>query len=414
MLNNQIRVVELFAGVGGFRLGLENSSAAFRTIWANQWEPGKKIQHAFNCYIERFGSSENHVNEDITIARHDIPGHDLLVGGFPCQDYSVAATGAKGIEGKKGVLWWQINDILTSRRPPFVLLENVDRLLKSPSNQRGRDFGVMLRCFHDLGYSVEWRVINAADYGEAQRRRRVFIFAYHKSTSYYKKLENATEALDGFSTWLHEEGFFAKTFPVQCEQSSSLLKITDADIGKSKYADLVDVSDHFSGMLYNSGVMLKGEVYSRETVPQYQSPKTLEMIRLKSEVDSKYFLDDNLEKWNFLKGAKKIPRIKPNGEEYFYSEGGMSFPDKLDMPGRTLLTSESSINRSTHVIEDFFTSKLRILTPIECERLNGFPDNWTDTGMPEKSRYFVMGNALVVPLVTKMGNQLQKIFSESF
>lgn len=169
-------VCELFAGVGGFRLGLERASREWTTVWANQWEPNKKVQHAFNCYCSHFGNGENHVNEDISsIEKANIPNHNLLVGGFPCQDYSVARTGAQGINGVKGVLWWQIREILEIKDPKFVLLENVDRLLKSPSSQRGRDFGVMLACLNELGYTVEWRVINAAEYGFAQRRRRIFI-----------------------------------------------------------------------------------------------------------------------------------------------------------------------------------------------------------------------------------------------
>lgn len=87
----------------------------------------------------------------------------------------------------------------------------------------------------------------------------------------------------------------------------------------------------------------------------------------------------------------------------------MCFPDNLNLPSRTILTSESSINRSTHVIKDYVTEKLRLLTPVECERLNGFPDNWTNTGMPEKFRYFVMGNALVVPIITKIGERILEI-----
>lgn len=170
-------VCELFAGVGGFRIGLEKADNNWDTVWANQWEPGKKTQHAFDCYVTHFGKKDNYINEDIaSIDKATIPDHNLLVGGFPCQDYSVARTGAKGMEGKKGVLWWQIRDILETKQPKFVLLENVDRLLKSPANQRGRDFGVILACFNDLGYTVEWRVINAAEYGFAQRRRRTFYF----------------------------------------------------------------------------------------------------------------------------------------------------------------------------------------------------------------------------------------------
>ena len=141
-------VCELFAGVGGFRLGLEKSDSSWNTVWANQWEPGKKSQHAFECYTNHFGKKDNYINEDIaSIDKATIPNHNLLVGGFPCQDYSVARTGAKGMEGKKGVLWWQIRDILEVKQPKFILLENVDRLLKSPSTQRGRDFRSYISLF---------------------------------------------------------------------------------------------------------------------------------------------------------------------------------------------------------------------------------------------------------------------------
>lgn len=184
-------VCELFAGVGGFRIGLEESDPNWNTVWANQWEPGRKSQYAYDCYVSHFGKNKNYINEDIaSIDKEDIPDHNLLVGGFPCQDYSVARTGAKGMEGKKGVLWWQIRDVLETKSPKFVLLENVDRLLKSPASQRGRDFGVILACFNDLGYTVEWRVINAADYGFAQRRRRTFIFACKNDTKYYESIKN--------------------------------------------------------------------------------------------------------------------------------------------------------------------------------------------------------------------------------
>ena len=176
----------------GFRVGLENSNPEWNTVWANQWEPGKKSQHAYDCYVSHYGKKEIHVNEDISrVDKKTIPNHNLLVGGFPCQDYSVAHTGAKGIEGKKGVLWWQIKEILEVKKPKFVLLENVDRLIKSPSSQRGRDFGIILACFNDLGYSVEWRIINAAEYGFAQRRRRIFIYASKNNTKYYERIQNS-------------------------------------------------------------------------------------------------------------------------------------------------------------------------------------------------------------------------------
>ena len=200
-------VCELFAGVGGFRVGLEEADPNWKTVWANQWEPSRKSQYAFECYVSHFGKNKNYINEDIaSINKNDIPDHNLLVGGFPCQDYSVARSGAKGMEGKKGVLWWQIRDVLETKSPKFVLLENVDRLLKSPASQRGRDFGVILACFNDLGYTVEWRVINAADYGFAQRRRRTFIFACKNDTNYYKTIKD--EKLEDI---IHKNRFFHRT-----------------------------------------------------------------------------------------------------------------------------------------------------------------------------------------------------------
>lgn len=407
--NRDIRVVELFAGVGGFRVGLERSSERYKTIWANQWEPGKVAQHAFDCYTTHFGANPNYVNNDITTAKSQIPEHDLLVGGFPCQDYSVARTGAKGIEGKKGVLWWQIRDILLEHQPPYMVLENVDRLIKSPATQRGRDFGIILRCLYDLGYAVEWRVINAADFGNAQRRRRTFIFACHKTTAIYRRLAERTCILGeaGLFEWLQEDGFYAPAFPVQAVRCP--IKRTSTWIDAIQYPELTDVSDSFEATFYSSGVMMNGQIFSEELKPVMIEPTSIRAIRQSELVDKHFFLNGSLEKWEYLKGAKKIPRIRPNGEPYIFSEGGMCFPDDLDKPARTMLTSESSVNRSSHVIEDAVTGKVRLLTPIECERLNGFEDDWTNTGMPEKFRYFTMGNALVVPVITKIGNRLLEI-----
>jgi DNA (cytosine-5)-methyltransferase 1 len=392
-----IKVVELFAGVGGFRVGLERSSDEFIFVWANQWEPGKKTQHAFDCYVKNFGDSNNHVNEDITKVKNQIPDHDLLVGGFPCQDYSVAATGAKGIQGKKGVLWWEIRDIVENKRPKMLLLENVDRLVKSPTNQRGRDFGIMLRSLSDLGYTVEWRIINAADYGNAQRRRRIFIFASRNDNAFNENLYDQ-ESVDV----ILKGGLLGRTFP--CTQSDKKTNIVKGDL--SEYKDLVDMTERLEIRFLNSGIMRNNEYVSIEVEPKYETPIPLRDILHKDPVDKRYFLSKDIDKWLYLKNAKKIPRVKPNGEEYFYSEGPISFPEKLDLPSRTMLTSESSLNRSTHVVEDQVTGELRLLTEIECERLNGFDDNWTNTGMPSKFRYFVMGNALVVNLIKRIGVEI--------
>lgn len=410
-----INVCELFAGVGGFRLGLQKSSADFTFVWANQWEPGKTKQYAFDCYVNHFGE-KNHINSDISkINKNCIPNHDLLVGGFPCQDYSVARTGAEGMEGKKGVLWWEIRDILEAKRPRFALLENVDRLLKSPSNQRGRDFGVMLACFNELGYSVEWRVINAAEYGFSQRRRRIFIFAFKNDTKYAAKLDR-----NNLQQWIHETGFFNEEFPIYGLKTSNEGKLisefedkkVDLKQVEMEYKDIVDVSDNFKLEFENAGIMTDGIIYTEKTIPKYEGPFKLLKDMLETGVEDKYYLDgdeEKLAKWKYLKGAKKIERTSKTGHSYIFSEGPLAFPDPIDKPARTMLTSESSINRSTHVVRDPETNRLRLLTPVEAERLNGFDDNWTNTGMTEKFRYFCMGNALVVNLVEKMGKTIKNI-----
>ena len=414
-------VVELFAGVGGFRCGFnevtfdgnevtENPNWDF--VWANQWEPSTKTQAAFDCYCERFGESDNHVCKDINeITTNEIdiiPEHSLLVGGFPCQDYSVARSlsNEKGIEGKKGVLWWDIAKVLEARTPPFVLLENVDRLLKSPSTQRGRDFGVMLRSFLDNGYAVEWRVINAAEYGFPQRRRRVFIFAYHESTNYFKKMVNIPA-----KQLIYNEGIFASTFPIND------VELGDDESDISKYEDIVYISEEFKFPFLNAGCMINGHIHTYKVEPNYSGEyKTLGDI-LENNVDEKYIISpEKLEKWKYLKGSKRIERKKPNGETYCYSEGAIAFPDKLDVPARTMLTSESTTNRSSHIIGvDEENDIYRTLTPVETERIQMFPDNWTNVeskAMTERRRYFMMGNALVVGIVQKLGKHLEKIVEQ--
>lgn len=379
----KMTVAELFAGVGGFRLGLERSG--WKTLFANQWEPGKKNQWAFDCYNKHFPDSIN-INEDIaTVPASEIPDHTLLVGGFPCQDYSVAQTlsNSKGIEGKKGVLWWEINRIAEAKKPKYILLENVDRLLKSPAKQRGRDFAIILSCLNSLGYTVEWRVINAADYGLQQRRRRTFIFARKN------KMKATPENV------IKKYGMFAQGFP--CVPAGQIKTVEIP-------TDLLKITDSFSFLFGNAGVCQNFICTTMDVMPVYNGPcRTLGSI-IQQGVDEKYYISDEaLPKWEYMKGAKQEKRVTRDGFEYNYSEGPIAYPDYLDRPARTMLTSEGSVNRSSHIIRDPETGRMRILTPVECERIDGFPDNWTDTGMPERFRYFCMGNALVVQLIEIMG-----------
>ncbi len=399
----QKTICELFAGVGGFRVGFDKLQTGWTTVWFSQWEPGAKKQWAHDCYVRHFGDckdlrGEFHTGEDISVMEKAmIPDHTILVGGFPCQDYSVAHTlaSSKGIEGKKGVLWWQIRDTLIEKKTPFCMLENVDRLLKSPAKQRGRDFGVMLACLAELGYSAEWRVVNAAQYGAAQRRRRIFIFAYRNDTCYGERMETFdAECI------LKKNGFMVQAFPIM-----ALNQISQTALD----ADVIKVSDSFSFSFENAGYMHNGTIYTAKVAEYEERAVTLGEI-LQRNVDEKFYIaDEKKPKWIYLKGAKKIARTSADGHEYIFSEGPIAFPDSWDKPGRTMLTSEATLNRSSHVVIDPGTGKYRLITPVEAERLQGFEDNWTNTGMPDRMRYFCMGNALVVPMVTRMARVLDKI-----
>lgn len=398
-----LRVVELFAGVGGLRLALEGEhgeNKAFRTVWNSQWEPGEKGQWASRCYVSHFGI-EGHSNEDIaSVDAKKIPNHDLLVGGFPCQDYSVATTKAAGIHGKKGVLWWEIDRIVKAKKPKYILLENVDRLLRSPTAQRGRDFGIVLKCLNDAGYAVEWRAINAADYGFPQKRRRVFIFAAKKTTPWGRFMVKH----GGSPEYLQASGFFARAFPVRQEP---VIEVDPRGPDILLPKDLQRLSDSFEFHFLHSGLSASGKVWTYKPHPQGAPLATLRSI-LERDVAEEYFVpESDLPRWKYLKGAKAEKRQAENGHRYHYSEGAIPFPDHLDQPARTILTHEGarSPSRFNHIILDPQVDRFRRLTPEEAEKLNGFPPGWT-RGMPERRRYFCMGNALVVGLVRRMGEAL--------
>lgn len=414
MVNHKIKVVELFAGVGGFRIGLEGASDAYETIWNNQWEPSTRHQDASLVYRARFGS-KGHSNKDInTVATTDIPDHDLLVGGFPCQDYSVAASLSRsgGIKGKKGVLWWQIYRILNekgNKRPQYIFFENVDRLLNSPATQRGRDFAIILASLADLGYVVEWRIINAADYGMPQRRRRTYIVGYEKDSVVAKKIEQMED-------WVEFDGVMAQAFPFRVKEET----VSTFDINGT----IQEISANFNkdkndSPFGNAGIMNDRHVFSVDTIPVYDGTKQTLGDNLVDEdfVPEEFFISkEDLPKWLYEKGAKKINRVSKEGFEYVFSEGEMAFPDYLDRPSRTMITGEggNAPSRFKHVVQTP-SGRYRRLIPIELERLNMFPDN--HTYHPEVSngrRAFLMGNALVCGIVQNIGRSLYRfIYDEA-
>tara|TARA_B100001758_G_scaffold247541_1_gene265830 strand:- start:1793 stop:3319 length:1527 start_codon:yes stop_codon:yes gene_type:complete len=486
----KIRVAELFAGVGGFRLGLDGAPSkewetdllkvedtGFRVIWSNQWEPGEKAQWASKIYGKRFGS-EGHSNEDIHKVRKEVSEHDLLVGGFPCQDYSVARTisGELGIKGEKGKLWTPIKQIIRDSpvRPKVVFLENVPRLLNSPSNHRGLNFAVILRDLLEMGYDVEWRVIQASDYGMPQQRSRVFIMAYRRpnKTNYYRngkgtfgpprrnrgpmvKWLTGSTIQGGDSNW--DIGPFAEAFPVEGvlnAKKSNLPSVEDFDWSKK--------SSPFKKVGYawkDNQKVAKKWMWTFNAIPIYDGEHQTLGDVLVDEHDPDYEITDKekIRMYTYIKGEQKEWRIRKEDADkareiegdlwglyqkctrgyrtdwwaesrgdlrylegleqgliYDYTAGAMAYPDPLDKASRTVVTAEigKSVSRMRHVIE-YEKGKFRGLMPEELEQLNMFPKGWTEyEGISDSKRGFLMGNALVVGIVERLAVPLAKLIRD--
>lgn len=400
-------VAELFAGVGGFRVGL--ARAGWKTVYSNQWEPATKVQHASDVYVSNFGP-EGHSNQDIATIEAIPAKFDLLVGGFPCQDYSVAksAKTPSGLEGKKGVLWWEILRLVTKHKPKNIFLENVDRLLKSPTVQRGRDFAVMLTTLGNAGYVVEWRVVNAADYGFPQRRIRVFIVATRKTR--VNKHVNPEQIV-------FLEGVLARGIPIKSNDSGLLELSVDSNPEKvSQEFGLGSRDTPFA----SGGYFADGHAWTSKVISDSRRKQASlgDVLVRDADVPDEFWVNpDRLSEWEFLKGAKALDRVdKKTGYSYKYSEGSMAFPDRLDRPSRTILTGEGgpSPSRFKHIIK---TAKgYRRLLPLELERLSGFPDGWTlhsrQGMMSDNKRAFFIGNALVVGLVEAVGRAIANNHTE--
>lgn len=501
MGEDSLHVGEMFAGVGGFRLGLEGSPSkdweteflkfeetGFKVVWSNQWEPGSSKQWASTIYTERFGE-EGHDGDDLhnftksVEATHQIPQLDLLVGGFPCQDYSVARTvsGELGIQGEKGKLWTPIWQIIrrshakgTQYRPKMVLLENVPRLLNSPADARGLNFAVIIKRLLSMAYEVEWRVIHADDYGFPQQRSRVFILAYR--TSGFGGTDARTKAngpghfglrgrktLGKMEKWVFgdysginredwEVGPFAQAFPAKFEDFKEM-ELPDIDYWSKKKSPFGS-----AGYAWTKGSPTYAKmIRSWKAIPIKEEPRTIRDIMVQkgeADYDESYEVDKaDLKKWKYEKGEKREFRIRKSDLEkypklaelytkckkskdqkvwnkhrtdfekilgadgsYNYDEGAIAFPDSIDKPSRTVVTAEigKSASRMRHLIKHD-DGTYRTLFPIETERLNMFPDNWTKMNdekgkeIPDSKRGFMMGNALVVGIIQRLSGPLRKL-----
>ena len=245
-----------------------------------------------------------------------------------------------------------------------------------------------------------------------QKRRRTYIVAYLNTSKIGKKYTTPED-------WIYEHGVFAKSFPIARPDIEN--NIIGVILSPETENRLLDITNNFNNLQYKSpfdkaGVMVDGIAYSIDCTPVFNGHLTTLgecMVvgeQKPADIESFYISDNDLDKWRYFKGSKREERTNSEGFKYYYTEGAMAFPDSLDGPSRTIITSEggSGPDRCRHVIEDE-TGRLRRLTPIELERLNMFPDNHTKIeGVSNSKRAFLMGNALVCGIVTRIGIELER------
>jgi DNA (cytosine-5)-methyltransferase 1 len=335
-----MKFIELFAGIGGFRYGLEqvntlqryrlgstkekaydarfiqqesptnmslsnratsqhDKGIAFECVWANEID-----KYACQIYRKNFGEGELYEGNITKVKADDIPDADLLTAGFPCQAFSIAGK-RRGFDDTRGTLFFEIARICRAKKPRYILLENVKGLL---SHQSGQTFQTILKVLSDIGYVLQWEVLNSKNFGVPQNRERVFIVGHFRGTSR------------------------PEVFP----------------ISKSSQGNLA----------YSAGVISQRE------------------------------------KW--LKGEKDLSREFSQGQR-IYSTKGIA---------QTLAGNAGGQGGKTGLYET--NMKIRRLTPTECERLQGFPDGWTE-GVSDTQRYKCLGNAVTTNVITEIG---KKLFSE--
>jgi len=314
-----MRFIDLFAGIGGFHLGIVRANPQAKCVW---WCEIDKWARAI--YEYHFGGIPNEADAT-TVDTSSIPDFDLLCAGFPCQSFSLAGN-RQGFDDTRGTLFFEICRIARAKKPRFLLLENVKGLLY---NRKGETFTVILQSLQELGYSLEWMVLNSRYFGVPQNRERIFIIGY---------LGTITTP----TVFPDREG--KEIFRTHNQERQVDRTVIQAPVSTTITAN------------YSRGVYAKGETYVIDPKGQ-------------------------------------------QGEVRIYKDIVPCLTRKMGLGG--------------YNIPLLFRNPMRRLTPLECERLQGFPDNWTSKGVingrvvtiSDTQRYRLIGNAVTVPVVEAIANK---------
>lgn len=361
-----MKYISLFAGIGGFEYAL--NSLGNECVYANEWD-----EYSAEIYEKNFGHQPD--TRDIkTVSESEIPDHDLLVGGFPCQTFSYAGKRAGFTDTTRGTLFFDIARIAKHKRPTYLLLENVKGLLSHDNN---RTFQTILWTLDELGYELQWQVLNSKDYGVPQNRERVFIVGHIRGTSRPKifpigeneELPDREDAAESRQT----QAYYSHTLRganVKADQSFIAQRVPLKFLNRNQrniegdYAYTLDAANT-GGVLINKGELKKGGKNA-------------------NALDANYW--KGFDNHGQRTGVYQIPRGK--------NEGGMH----KEAP--TLSGSKWEYNNL--LAKDVI---IRRFTPTECERLQGFPDNWTE-GVSDSQRYKQLGNAVTTNVIYEIVKRL--------
>ena len=406
-----MKFISLFAGIGGFDLALIRQG--HECVWANEWDKyaaqiydknfksGKSLQRAERGTIQSAGiesdtkvrgnsqsktwgnrefkqpqNSNGIDTRDIrTVPTEEIPDHDLLVGGFPCQSFSIAGK-RRGFSDTRGTLFFEIARILREKYTRLFILENVKGLL---SHDNGNTFKTIISTLVELGYDLQWQVLNSKNFGVPQNRERVFIIGNLRGTSRPEvfPIRNNDEVYNQSNENKEEIHNIASTMTAR--QFSSW---------NGNYIDVI-------GSLEGGGWEKRNESTRRiygisgisPTIPTAQGGGVMAKIMVDKPfvalTERRTEEAKRLRRLGIVKDTRNLKKLEPR-------EDGIA---------NTVTTGDVKNSSLTN------GSKIRRLTPIECERLQGFPDNWT-AGVSDTQRYKMCGNAVTVNVVSYLVSKL--------
>lgn len=366
-MKNGVTAVELFCGIGGFRIACDELEV--ETLWSNDLD-----KKASMVYMDCFGS-EGHINGNIWEHLSDVPNHKLLTAGFPCQPFSSA--GKKlGIKDERGTLFSAIIEILKKQNPEYFVLENVKRLLSMDS---GRHFATILLHLSELGYQVEWRLLNAIDFGLPQYRERVVIIG-HKKERGITFLCNDGD-LEKISSKELETVVNLKNWTPISKCESKFKKWGFAKEGRFAHIDLVGFSD------------------------------SMDIVKLKDvledSVDKSFFFTEDTEER--IKNSEKVNRYVNEVEILYNQRGGARMGYSIFGTGGVAPTLTCTTSR--HYERYKVGNSFRRLTNVEYARIQGFPDNHCKS-VTRYNQYSLYGNAVPPKMVKWVLNKL--LFTEGY